>query len=80
MMYTIIKGLDGKFHCEGRLQDSTERWWTKPTMIQAIASMRQFAWYGNHDKDLNVNQIEFLEEKREIIEQFVYEPMKRRKR
>ena len=79
MMYTIIKGLDGKFHCEGKLQDSTERW-TKPTMIQAIASMRQFAWHGNHDKDFNVNRIEFLEEKREVVEQFVYEPMKRRKR
>ena len=78
-MYTIIKGLDGQFHCEGRLQDSTERW-TEPTMAKAITSMKRFAKYGNHHEDLTVNGIKFLEEKREVVEQFVYEPMKRRKK
>jgi len=48
-MYVIIKGEDGKFHCQGRVQDGTERW-TEATLDAAVASMKQFARTANHDK------------------------------
>lgn len=48
-MYTIIKGLDNKFHCEGGLQDGVERWEEK-TLSTAVKSMIMFALTCNNDK------------------------------
>ncbi len=59
-MYTIIKGLDGKYHCHGRLQDSTERW-TEDTLKKAIKSMKVHAKMGNHTK-IKKRDITYLQE------------------
>lgn len=57
-MYTIILGLDGKYHCEGMLQDSTERW-SHDTLDEAVKSMKDFAKHGNHD-NIKKKDITFL--------------------
>jgi len=57
-MYTIIKK-DDKFYCEGRLQDSTERW-TEDTLEGAIKSMIKFAKIGN-GTTISKKHITFLE-------------------
>lgn len=48
-MYTIILGMDGLYHCWGKLQDSTERW-TETSLDAAVKSMKDFAKHGNHTK------------------------------
>ncbi len=58
MMYTIIKCLDGKFYCEGRVQDGIERW-EELTLRKAIGSMQVFADVGNHDKEFTEKSITF---------------------
>jgi hypothetical protein len=63
-MYTIFK-TDGTFHCEGRLQDGTERW-TKPTLEEAIKSMKHFAKVMNGMK-IKKKDIQFFESK-EVVE------------
>ncbi len=47
-MYRIIYGRDGKYHCEGRLQDGTERW-TNDTLDEAVDSLKKFARTMNGD-------------------------------
>lgn len=47
MMYKITHQVDGMhFHCEGRTQDSTERW-TKDSLYDAVQSMIRFAKSAN---------------------------------
>lgn len=77
-MYTIVRLLNGKFYCQGRLQDSTERW-EEQTMPAAIASMKTFMKHGNGEKNPSVKMITFLEEQRQVVEQVNYVPMKRRR-
>jgi hypothetical protein len=50
-MYEIFVRDDGTCLCVGRLQDGTERW-VKPSMREAIKSMKTFASVMNHDKKL----------------------------
>lgn len=57
-MYTIYQMPDGTYSCEGRLQDGTERW-TKPTLEEAIKSMKGFARTMNNTK-LKKRQITYL--------------------
>src|SRR5262245_38202406 len=45
-MYTITELVNGKWLCEGRLQDSTERW-EEATWLKAVESMVLFARTGN---------------------------------
>lgn len=45
-MYTIIELGNGKYRCEGKLQDSTERW-DEDSLEEAIKSMKEFAKFGN---------------------------------
>lgn len=60
-MYTIIRGLDGKFYCQGKLQDSTERW-EEADLEAAIKSMKRFAKTMNGEKKLKKKGILFLQE------------------
>jgi len=56
-MYIIIEK-DGKYYCEGRLQDGTERW-EESTLREAIKSMIQFAEVSNGMK-IKKRDIQFL--------------------
>lgn len=47
-MYTIIVK-DGKYHCEGKVQDGTERW-TEDTLEAAVKSMKTHAKVMNGTK------------------------------
>ena len=60
-MYTIVKGMDGRFHCQGRLQDGAERW-IKDTLDEAVASMKKFARVLNGTK-IKKKDITFLQER-----------------
>jgi hypothetical protein len=66
-VYTIIRGLDGKIRCEGRLQDSTERW-TSLDVESAIKSMKDFAKHGNGMK-IKRKDISFLQEDVTLVTQ-----------
>ncbi len=68
-MYTIFKGHDGKFHCQGRLQDGTERW-VKDTLEEAIKSMKSFAKFGNGTK-IKKKDIQFLQLVQVVEEKWV---------
>ena len=59
-MYWITKLLNGKFYCEGRVQDGTERW-EEPTLEKAVKSMKVFAKMCNRDKRLGVKDIRFFQ-------------------
>ncbi len=58
-MYRIFKHPDGTFHCEGKIQDGTERW-TEATLEGAIRSMRKHALVLNGVK-ITKRDIEFFE-------------------
>jgi hypothetical protein len=60
-MYTIILGLDGKYHCQFRLQDGTE-YYTEPTLETAIAHAKKFARIVNGDKKLKKKDIAFYKQ------------------
>lgn len=68
-MYTIIEE-NGKFVCEGRLQDGTERW-TKDTLDEAVESLKRFADVMNHDKNLKRKHITFLKPIQALQTQYV---------
>lgn len=57
-MYSITETLDGRWYCEGRVQDGTEQWY-KPTRAEAVKSMKLFAKWGNWE-EITVKQITFL--------------------
>lgn len=61
-MYTIIKGLDGKFHCQFRLQDGTE-YYTEDSLEVAIEHAKNFAKTMNGTK-IKKKDITFLQEAR----------------
>ncbi len=58
-VYTIIDMGNGEFRCEGKLQDSIERW-TKHSLEEAVQSMKTFAEVGNGEKKLKKKHITFL--------------------
>ena len=57
-MYTIYNLASGRFECEGRLQDGTERWQCD-SLVEAIRSMKKFALAANHTK-IKTKDIRFL--------------------
>lgn len=59
-MYWVTLMMDGRFYCEGRLQDGTERWY-KTTEAEAVKSMKEFAKVMNNTK-LKRKDIDFLRE------------------
>lgn len=76
-MYTIFKGTDGKFHCEGRLQDGTERW-TKDTLDEAVESLKQFAETMNGAKGphrLKRKHISYYESVQVVKTEWIKKPM-----
>ncbi len=72
-MYIIFKNQDGTFHCHGRIQDGTERW-IKPTLEEAVKSMKQFAKLMNGMK-IKKKDITFLQPIEKVITEWVkWEP------
>jgi hypothetical protein len=67
-MYHVIQQKDGTWACEGRLQDSTERW-DRPNLASAIQSMIRFARTGNGSiitqKDISVQA--YVEEPTRLV-------------
>lgn len=57
-MYTIILGLDGKYHCQFRLQDGTE-YYTEETLEAAVDHAKRFAKFMNGMK-IKKKNITFL--------------------
>lgn len=72
-MYTIIKGTDGKFHCEGRIQDGTERW-TEDDLETAIKSMKRHAEIMNGTK-IKRRHIRLVEPVQVVKTEYVEIPM-----
>jgi hypothetical protein len=60
-MYTIILGLDGKYHCQFRLQDGTE-YYVEDSLESAIKGAKAFAKAYNHSK-IKKKDITFLRER-----------------
>lgn len=60
-MYTIILGKDGKYHCEGRIQDGTERW-VCDSLEDAVKKMKCHAKIMNGTK-IKKKHIVFLRER-----------------
>lgn len=67
-MYTIYRMQDGTYHCEGRLQDGTERW-ISSSLESAIESMKKFAKTMNGTK-LKKKGIVFFEPVEPIWKEF----------
>lgn len=69
-MYHVIQQKDGSWACEGRLQDSTERW-SRPTLALAIQSMIRFARVTNgsiiRQKDINVHEYVEVEKPSRLV-------------
>ncbi len=77
MMYVIYLGSDNKYHCEGRLQDSTERW-VENSLEEAVKSLKQFAKFGNGMK-IKRKDIAYFVAKEVVKQEYIETPIPKKR-
>lgn len=70
VMYTIIKRLDGKYHCYCQLQDGKEHY-AYDTLTEAVRCCKKFAEIMNGEKNLKKKDITYQIEKPLTLTEFV---------